>query len=247
MDIFDFIECSNRTHDVQQLFSLLVKSACGEGFDFVAYGALTYHEPRKLPDCPDPAVALNYPAEWQERYFRLRYGEIDPIVTHTPTIAHPFLWSSLADRQFLHRKQRLIFDEAHEFGLKVGVSVPIHGPYGKVAVVSFASKFDDADPQAKLRRLTALAFQFHVALADPPMSAADCSDRAPTRLSTRERDCLNWIAQGKTSWDIGIILTISENTVNFHLKNAMRKLETGSRTAAVLKAARLGLIDLLRH
>jgi LuxR family quorum-sensing system transcriptional regulator CciR len=245
MNIFDFVECSNQTHDVQKLFALLVKGACGEGFDFVAYGALTYHEPHKLPACPDPAVVLNYPAEWQERYFEQRYQEIDPVVIYTPMIARPFLWSSLADRRIQPRKQRLIFDEAREFGLKAGVSVPIHGPCGKVAVVSFASKFDDADPQAKLRHLTALAFQFHVAFADPAAPAA--CDGAPARLSARERDCLAWIAEGKTSWDIGVILTISENTVNFHLKNAMRKLETGSRTAAVLKAARLGLIDLLRH
>ena len=61
-------------------------------------------------------------------------------------------------------------------------------------------------------------------------------------LSSRERACLDWAAQGKSSWDIGVILAISENTVNFHIKNAMRKLQTTSRTVAAIKAMQLGLI-----
>jgi DNA-binding CsgD family transcriptional regulator/TolB-like protein len=61
-------------------------------------------------------------------------------------------------------------------------------------------------------------------------------------LSLREQTCLSWAAQGKSSWDIGEILAISENTVNFHIKNAMRKLETTSRTVAAIKAVQLGII-----
>jgi LuxR family quorum-sensing system transcriptional regulator CciR len=41
-----------------------------------------------------------------------------------------------------------------------------------------------------------------------------------------------------------MILNISENTVNFHVKNAMRKLDTTSRTVAVVKSIRLNLIQL---
>jgi DNA-binding CsgD family transcriptional regulator len=67
---------------------------------------------------------------------------------------------------------------------------------------------------------------------------------ARVELSTRERDCLRWTAEGKSSWGIGMILNISENTVSFHIKNAMRKLGTTSRTVAVIKAIRLNLIEL---
>ncbi|SFK16435.1 LuxR family transcriptional regulator, quorum-sensing system regulator CciR [Bradyrhizobium sp. Gha] len=61
-------------------------------------------------------------------------------------------------------------------------------------------------------------------------------------LSEREVQCLRWVEEGKSSWAIGVILKVSENTVNFHIKNAMRKLETSSRTQAVVKARRLGFI-----
>ncbi|KRP85900.1 helix-turn-helix transcriptional regulator [Bradyrhizobium yuanmingense] len=61
-------------------------------------------------------------------------------------------------------------------------------------------------------------------------------------LSAREIQCLRWVEEGKSSWAIGVILKVSENTVNFHVKNAMRKLETSSRTQCVVKARREGMI-----
>lgn len=63
-----------------------------------------------------------------------------------------------------------------------------------------------------------------------------------SELSPREQVCLLWAARGKSSWVTGEILGISGNTVNFHLKNAMRKLETSSRTVAAIKAVQLGII-----
>jgi DNA-binding CsgD family transcriptional regulator/tetratricopeptide (TPR) repeat protein len=72
----------------------------------------------------------------------------------------------------------------------------------------------------------------------------DAEVQVAVTLSRRERDCLSWTAQGKRSWDIGRIFGISENTVNFHLKNAIRKLGANSRTAAAMKAAQLVLLAL---
>jgi DNA-binding CsgD family transcriptional regulator len=43
-------------------------------------------------------------------------------------------------------------------------------------------------------------------------------------ISVREKEVLNWLQQGKTSWDISVILGISERTVNYHVYNVMRKL-----------------------
>lgn len=63
------------------------------------------------------------------------------------------------------------------------------------------------------------------------------------QLTQRENECLVWTAHGKSSWDIAVILQISQNTVNFHIKNAMKKLGTNRRTVAAIKAIDLGLID----
>jgi DNA-binding CsgD family transcriptional regulator len=41
---------------------------------------------------------------------------------------------------------------------------------------------------------------------------------------------------------VGQILSMSEHTVNYHLRNTMRKLEVSSKHIAILKATSLGLI-----
>jgi DNA-binding CsgD family transcriptional regulator len=242
MELFGFIECAKQTQSPSALFELLVKCAAEQGFAEVAYGALTYTESVCLTERPPPAVAVNFPAQWCDRYFERKYHVMDPVVIRTPTLSGPFLWDQLPDRYQLHPGEQLVLKESREAGLKHGISVPLFGPWGQVSVVSFASQFDDADPLHQMSHLNALAWQFHIAFKEMAPSAESC--RPKVQLSRREGDCLRWTAEGKSSWDIGMILNISENTVNFHIKNAMRKLGTTSRTVAVVSAIRLNLIEL---
>ncbi|RVD44685.1 MAG: LuxR family transcriptional regulator [Mesorhizobium sp.] len=68
------------------------------------------------------------------------------------------------------------------------------------------------------------------------------SAEKPPGLSVREKECISWVARGKSSWEIGQIMNISENTVNFHIKNAMRKFNVSSRTVAAIIAINIGII-----
>ncbi len=70
------------------------------------------------------------------------------------------------------------------------------------------------------------------------------SDFDSSTVSQRETDCLHWAARGKTNWEIGKILEISENTVRYHLKNVFAKLHTSSRSSAVSRALSEGIIEL---
>lgn len=63
-------------------------------------------------------------------------------------------------------------------------------------------------------------------------------------LTTREKDCLRYSAEGKTSWEIGQLLDIGARTVNFHLNNAARKLGVIGRRQAIARALSQQLIDL---
>jgi len=61
-------------------------------------------------------------------------------------------------------------------------------------------------------------------------------------LTEREKTCLLWAAEGKTAHNISAILSISEATVVFHLKNSINKLDVINRSQAIAKAVLLGLI-----
>jgi DNA-binding CsgD family transcriptional regulator len=55
-------------------------------------------------------------------------------------------------------------------------------------------------------------------------------------------EALRWTMDGKTAWEVGNILGITERTAVLHVSNAMHKLGCSTKHQAVLKALRLGLI-----
>lgn len=61
-------------------------------------------------------------------------------------------------------------------------------------------------------------------------------------LTEREMECLAWIARGKTSDEIALIIGISRNTVNNYITSIMNKTATKSRAEAVAEAVRGQLI-----
>jgi len=61
-------------------------------------------------------------------------------------------------------------------------------------------------------------------------------------LTPRELTCLHWAALGKTSWEMGVILGLTERTINFHIHNACRKLQVHSRQAAITAVLQAGLL-----
>ena len=62
-------------------------------------------------------------------------------------------------------------------------------------------------------------------------------------LTPRQLEVLGWVALGKTDWEMGEILLISEKTANFHVERAKQKLNTSTRLQAALIASQLGLIE----
>ncbi len=70
------------------------------------------------------------------------------------------------------------------------------------------------------------------------------SEPTPKTLTAREKDVLTWVARGKTSAEIAIILGLSERTINFHCDNAMKRLDVVNRTQAVATAVAGGLIGI---
>jgi DNA-binding CsgD family transcriptional regulator len=79
---------------------------------------------------------------------------------------------------------------------------------------------------------------------DEVVSGARSRGESLVRVTMRERECLRWCAEGKTSEEIGIILSLSTHTVNHYLISATKKLNAVNRTHAITTAIRLGLLDI---
>jgi LuxR family transcriptional regulator, activator of conjugal transfer of Ti plasmids len=123
--------------------------------------------------------------------------------------------------------------------------VPIHDGCGGVAAVTLASD----QTLAALKRVTGedlgsihlAALYFHVHARQKLEAAVE--PEAP-HLSPREVACLQWLALGKTMWDVSEILGISRRTVVFHVENAKLKLNAVTLPQAVAQALARRIIEL---
>lgn len=61
-------------------------------------------------------------------------------------------------------------------------------------------------------------------------------------LSERERECLQWVSEGKTTDEVALILGVSSNTVNSYVAHAIQKFGASNRAMAIATAIRSGII-----
>ncbi|VVE36697.1 helix-turn-helix transcriptional regulator [Pandoraea horticolens] len=92
-------------------------------------------------------------------------------------------------------------------------------------------------------RLPALTLLRDVAIESAQEHIAGHLEIVVPKLTKREKECLKWMASGKSTWEMSQILSCSEATINFHMMNIRSKFGVFSRVAVVFKAARIGLLD----
>jgi DNA-binding CsgD family transcriptional regulator len=136
-----------------------------------------------------------------------------------------------------------LWERQAPYGYKTGIAVKLHLPGDKHFMLGVDR--EEALPQvgAQLMQMVAglqLLAAHALTAADRLLSPRLHSEEFP-KLTRRELDVLSWTAQGKTAWEVSVILGMSEKTVNFHLGNAMRKLQVSSKHQAVLKCVAAGV------
>lgn len=190
-----------------------------------------------------------YPRDWRARYDARGYLRIDPIVQHAFASLLPVTWDEIA------REAPMIgafFDEAASFGLVHGLSATVCGRHGDLALLSFARGQNRAlppDPIERHRlktRVHWLATVLHESVRRVILTH-EGAPRVEAPLSEREKDCLMWAADGKTSAEIAHQLGITERTVLFHIESAGRKLGASGRHNILARAVALGEIELHQH
>lgn len=189
---------------------------------------------------PLSSVTSNYPPKWQRTYAERQYAGLDPTVLHCQKSTEVIFWD---DYYFEKSNTRQFFEEAKLYGLQFGLSLPVHEGRGVKSMISLVRDKPILDSMEK-ERLTAigkvLASCAHFAHIDLITDAISCKKRPS--ISPQESQCLRWVAMGKTSAEIGHIMSIAEPTVIFHIKNLMEKLDVKNRSQAIAVAFRFGYL-----
>jgi DNA-binding CsgD family transcriptional regulator len=230
---------------ISEMKAILSATLAKIGFKHFAYHVIRANEiiGEKLPH-----IITTYPADWIQHYFSSQYLDEDPVVAEALRRRLSFLWSDVGTSAALSRRQRKLMKEARDAGIAGGLTIPIIGRGVDAAALNVVPDLSDSRATAALLRyrplLQVLAIHFHRRARSKLLERAltGGSPRRLSLLSAREREVLEWIARGKSTWEIAQILGVSEKGVEFHVENAKRKLQVFGRTHAVVKALMLGLI-----
>jgi DNA-binding CsgD family transcriptional regulator len=183
----------------------------------------------------------NTPRAYREMFQNRENWRRDPVMQHCKRHSMPIIWD-----QQTYAAQGLgdKWEEQARFGYRHGIAMALHMPEGRHFFLGVDRDQPVPPDAAEITRLVADLQLFAVHAQDaalriltPPLSAPG----APS-LTPRELETLRWTMEGKTAWEVGSLLGISERTAALHVNNATHKLGCVNKHQAVLKALRLGLI-----
>ncbi|HEY0179128.1 MAG TPA: LuxR family transcriptional regulator [Dokdonella sp.] len=190
-----------------------------------------------------PYICGSSPAAWYTHHFQQGHGVADAVFAHCRTHTKPLLWNVDEPGSEAELSCPVFFRETADFGLRNGITVPVHGlgcRWGMLTVAGSQPMTRRASAQ-RIGDVALLASYLHEA---GHRLACAAVDGEPVHLTQREIECLRWTAEGKTGWEISKVLGISERTVVFHLENAARKFGVFGRRQAAARAIALQLISL---
>lgn len=229
--VIDDIEAQNNAHDTFNVFRSFTQSLGGtslvvgkivnpiiEGQSLTSFGF------------------SDWPEEWQKRYIEENYVFHDPICKFALTTFDTFEWETAYEMASDFEKR--VLEEGQKYSSPFGIAIPIRAGDLPQGIVSIG--FDEAIPPRKV-------------IAPIEMVAMHCythllrllnilEDPATETLTKREKDVLNFVAAGKTNWEVSKIYGISEHSVAQHMKNISRKMNAANRAHAVTLAIKSGQI-----
>jgi len=231
----DLLSIGDESRCESEVFFKVTAAAADLGFEHCSYGLRV---PLPLSN-PRTFILNNYPAPWRERYASACYVGIDPTVQHGRQSRKPLIWSNEVFSQVPQ-----FWEEAKSHGLCVGwaqSSLDALGVGGMLTLARSSEPLMASELEVKEPRMRWLVSTAHYALSR--VVNAKLSVNPPPTLTSREIETLKWTADGKSAQEIADIMIVSKNTVDFHVKNAVVKLQTANKTAAVVRAAILGLLN----
>lgn len=130
------------------------------------------------------------------------------------------------------------------FGYRTGIAVAVHMPGYRRLLLGVDREKALPKDGVKLNRLIAdlQLLAVHAQEAAGRLLISTYEDAAKPRLPARQLEILMLTMEGKSAWVVGSLLGISENTVNYHMKQLFKSLDVSTKQQAVLKAMEWGLI-----
>lgn len=255
-DIVEKIENSANLEELKTSLQEAIEGYGFSGFSFVDAGR---------PHLDMPFYISTTGEDWENEYKSNNFVHVDPFISKARRSNTPFPWSSvgLPPRMGKRKPGALqLMEAATDHGFTDGYVFPFHfvDLQGRIySTVNGLFWRDDASRMAFLlqseKRLElnlillywserAISLQAETNTRSSLFSDLPTANGNSSYLTDREREVLEWAGRGLTVPATADLLTISEETVQTHVRNAIQKLGATNKTHAVAKALHLGMLDL---
>ncbi len=241
--ILDFRDLVETAQDIRAIGLLLVDVAREFGFDRVAMLHTRSLLGSVLRCSPHLIRFDNYPDDWDRNLIGPGMKIVDPILLTVRRRASGLLWPDDLQASRLPELQRSILDHGRHLGIRQGITVPANvpgEPEGSISFATCSTRQASREEQAIIDAIARIAFD-----AARRARGLDMLPDPVPHVTDRERECIYWIAHGKSDQDIADILGIALESIRTYIKRAFRKLGVVTRGQLVHEALRLGVIDTL--
>jgi DNA-binding CsgD family transcriptional regulator len=233
-DAFDCIDSFERAQGAAEVGDIVAKGVAAAGCECFMIACFS----RDCAEYRRGVLVSRIPEEWRRYQFERRESDINALQGASLMRGQPIAWNEMVPDAGLERRRRRLTKEGREFGLRNGLCIPLYGPNGETAIANFSGyDIDDSAPTRLAMHVMAIGAYFRL------WQPAGWDNRMRAVFTPREVDCLSWVAQGKTDWEIGEILHLRESTVHGYVEAAKHKLGVVTRMQAVVGAIRVGAIS----
>lgn len=184
----------------------------------------------------------NVPEGYLELWHNRSAAATCPVMQHAKVSSLPLFWN----RETYEQAKKLTkWEEQAPWGYGTGFIVAAHLGEDKHVVVSLEREKALSDTPQHLTHKMAAFQLFSTCAIDACVTvlSGEVGAEQECPLTKRELEALQWTFKGKTAWETGQIMGISQRTVAQHVGTATHKLGAVNKHQASLKALRLGWIS----
>ncbi len=234
------------TATIDEAWALATGYFAAQGFQRVNYGFTRFRHIKTIGD-PDDALFLSTcDADYVKRYFQGGFYAKTPVFRWAERSSGACTWTWVKDA---YEAGRLSAEEAEAvrqnvaMGVNAGISVSFpeasarsKGALGLIADTGLSHQDVDRIFTERREQILAVSHMMHLAIVHLPQLSRH---RA---LSPRQREALEWVADGKTTQDVALLMGVSPAMVEKHLRLAREALAVETTAQAVAKGALLNMI-----
>lgn len=245
-DLVDLLDITHNLCSVQSTDEFMQCYAKTKSLLLFDGGFAVYMDKEAVDKSQTPVFnyrAMNFPPEFIEKFMKKRVYLDCPIAKELLKTWEAQNWKTTLSR-FLTKKKTSSLGLCQAYRFQDGWSHGcLHPRHNSFSVFSFTGSKVENDDRTRLilERIVP-----HFAECLKRITHGELARRKNKKIfkiTPREIEVLKWLGNGKSTWEISVILNRSERVIFWHVDNLLKKLDAANRTQAVAIAMQHGLIE----